>query len=167
MTLSLVGISHRHTPVELRERVALDARQSAALAGEIAEGGAECVCLSTCNRTELYTVGDEAEARALEALHTLGGEEITALSYRLSDQAAALHLFRVAAGPRLARPRRGRDPRAGARGVRGRAPGPLLNRLFHDALHAGKKARAQTTIAESPASGLPLEPRSRSRCSAT
>jgi glutamyl-tRNA reductase len=32
------------------------------------------------------------------------------------------------------------------------APGSLLNRLFHDALHAGKKARAQTTIAESPAS---------------
>src|SRR5439155_11369736 len=28
----------------------------------------------------------------------------------------------------------------------------LLNRLFHDALHAGKKARAQTTIAENPAS---------------
>jgi glutamyl-tRNA reductase len=32
------------------------------------------------------------------------------------------------------------------------APGSLLNRLFHDALHAGKRARAQTTIAESPAS---------------
>ena len=32
------------------------------------------------------------------------------------------------------------------------APGSLLNRLFHDALHAGKSARAQTTIAESPAS---------------
>ncbi|MFL6014348.1 MAG: glutamyl-tRNA reductase, partial [Gaiellaceae bacterium] len=32
------------------------------------------------------------------------------------------------------------------------APGSLLSRLFHDALHAGKRARAQTTIAESPAS---------------
>jgi glutamyl-tRNA reductase len=32
------------------------------------------------------------------------------------------------------------------------APGSLLNRLFRDALHAGKRARSQTTIAESPAS---------------
>ena len=89
MKLSLVGISHRHAPVELRERVALDARQSAALARELAEGGGECVCLSTCNRTELYTVGDDAESRALETLQTLGGEEVAALSYRLRDQAAA------------------------------------------------------------------------------
>jgi len=32
------------------------------------------------------------------------------------------------------------------------APGPLLNRLFHDGLRAGKKARTQTTIGESPTS---------------
>ena len=152
MRLSLVGISHRHAPVELRERVALDARQSAALAREIAAGGAECVCLSTCNRTELYTVGDEAEAHALEALHTLGGDEIAALSYRLSDHAAALHLFRVAAGLDSLVPGEGEILGQVRAAYEAGAPGSLLNRLFHDALHAGKKARAQTTIAESPAS---------------
>ena len=98
MKLSLVGISHRHAPIEVRERVALDARESTALARDLAAGGRECVCLSTCNRTELYAVGDGAEQRSLEALRRLGGDEVAALCYRLDDHAAALHLLRVAAG---------------------------------------------------------------------
>src|SRR6185312_2412135 len=68
MKLSLVGISHRHAPIEVRERVALDARRSATLARELARDGRECVCLSTCNRTELYAVGDDVERRSLDAL---------------------------------------------------------------------------------------------------
>jgi len=64
MKLSLVGISHRHAPVELRERVALGAKEASALAKELAREGGECVCLSTCNRTELYTAGDGVQVLA-------------------------------------------------------------------------------------------------------
>ena len=151
MKLFLVGISHRHAPVEVRERVALGAKEAAALARELA-GSGECVCLSTCNRTELYAVGDGAETRALEMLRTLGGDEVAALSYRLGDYAAALHLFRVAAGLDSLVPGEGEILGQVRAAYEAGAPGPLLNRLFHDALHAGKKARAQTTIAENPAS---------------
>jgi glutamyl-tRNA reductase len=151
MKLFLVGISHRHAPVEVRERVALGPKEAAALAHELA-GDGECVCLSTCNRTELYTVGDGAETRALEMLRTLGGDEVAALSYRLGDHAAALHLFRVAAGLDSLVPGEGEILGQVRAAYEAGAPGPLLNRLFHDALHAGKKARAQTSIAESPAS---------------
>jgi glutamyl-tRNA reductase len=152
MKLSLVGISHRHAPIEVRERVALDARESAALARELATGGRECVCLSTCNRTELYAVGDGVEQRSLEALRKLGGDEVAALCYRLDDHAAALHLFRVAAGLDSLVPGEGEILGQVRGAYETGAPGSLLNRLFHDALHAGKRARAQTTIAESPAS---------------
>jgi glutamyl-tRNA reductase len=151
MKLFLVGISHRHAPVEVRERVALGAKEAAALARELA-GSGECVCLSTCNRTELYAVGDGAETRALEMLRTLGGDEVAALSYRLGDHAAALHLFRVSAGLDSLVPGEGEILGQVRAAYEAGAPGPLLNRLFHDALHAGKKARAQTTIAENPAS---------------
>jgi glutamyl-tRNA reductase len=150
--LSLVGISHRHAPIEVRERVAFDARESAALAGELAAGARECVCLSTCNRTELYAVGDDVEQRSLEALRKLGGDEVAALCYRLDDHAAALHLFRVAAGLDSLVPGEGEILGQVRGAYEAGAPGSLLNRLFHDALHAGKRARAQTTIAESPAS---------------
>ncbi len=152
MKLSLVGISHRHAPVEVRERVALDAKAATGVARELAEHGGECVCLSTCNRTELYVVGNDAEHAALEKLRALGGDEVAALSYRLADHAAALHLFRVAAGLDSLVPGEGEILGQVRVAYEAGAPGPLLNRLFRDALHAGKKARAQTTIAESPAS---------------
>src|SRR5262249_38001723 len=144
--------SHRHAPIEVRERVALDARDAAALAHELALDGGECVCLSTCNRTELYAVGDGAERRSLDALRELGGDEVAALCYRLDDHAAALHLFRVAAGLDSLVPGEGEILGQVRSAYESGAPGSLLNRLFHDALHAGKRARAQTTIAESPAS---------------
>ncbi len=66
--------------------------------------GAEAVVLSTCNRTELYLAADaetELESRADEALRRLAGDGADALGpvvYRLADESAALHLFRVAAG---------------------------------------------------------------------
>jgi glutamyl-tRNA reductase len=152
MKLSLVGISHRHAPIEVRERVALNGSDSAALARELAADGHECVCLSTCNRTELYAVGDEAERRSLDALRALGGEEVAELCYRLDDHAAALHLFRVAAGLDSLVPGEGEILGQVRAAYEAGAPGSLLNRLFRDALHAGKRARTQTTIAESPAS---------------
>ena len=96
MRLVLVGTSHHHAPVELRERVALDREHASALAARLGEA----VCLSTCNRTELYVAAEDvedAERRAVAALAELEPEVEPAL-YRLRDQAAALHLFRVAAG---------------------------------------------------------------------
>ena len=148
MRLSLVGISHHHAPVEVRERVALSPAESSALARELGSA----VVLSTCNRTEVYAVGDDAEARALAALRAQGGEEVAARTYRLADHAAALHLFRVAAGLDSLVPGEGEILGQVRAAYEVGSPDALLNRLFNDALHAGKKARAQTTIAESPAS---------------
>jgi glutamyl-tRNA reductase len=148
MRLSLVGISHHHAPVEVRERVALSSTNASALAHELGSA----VVLSTCNRTEVYAVGDDAERRALDALRALGGDEVAARTYRLADHAAALHLFRVAAGLDSLVPGEGEILGQVRAAYEAGSPDALLNRLFHDALHAGKKARAQTTIAESPAS---------------
>ena len=75
MSLLLIGISHRVAPVEMRERVALGIDEAAALARELAADACEAVCLSTCNRTELYLAGEEtlpdAAARAVTALAIL------------------------------------------------------------------------------------------------
>jgi glutamyl-tRNA reductase len=154
MRVVLVGTSHHHAPVELREQVALDRERAQALASELAARGREVACLSTCNRTELYLAAvdaEEAERDAVAALASFGPDVEPAL-YRLHDRAAAHHLFRVAAGLDSLVP--------GEREILGQVrlaqelgtTGPLLDRVFRQALHAGRKVRAQTAIGESPSS---------------
>ena len=156
MKLALVGLSHHVAPVELRERVALDREAAAAVARAVAgSDGAEAVCLSTCNRTELYVAAEDAEQRALAALQEIAGpsgDAVAAVSYRLLDEAAALHLFRVAAGLDSLVPGEGEILGQVRAAYEAGATGPVLDRLFRQALHAGKKSRTETAIAESPAS---------------
>jgi glutamyl-tRNA reductase len=149
MQLVLVGTSHHHAPVDVRERLVAGADLVDELAPE------EAVCLSTCNRTELYLAAEEAssaEAAAAQALTRLAGVELEPLLYRLRDEAAALHLFRVAAGLDSLVPGEGEIlGQVRAAYEEGRV-GPLLDRLFRQALHVGKRVRAETAIGESPTS---------------
>jgi glutamyl-tRNA reductase len=149
MRLVLVGTSHRLAPVEVREQVALDREAAADLARRLAADDAEAVCLSTCNRTEIYLAHadtDEAEARAAQALAA------TPELYRLHDDAAALHLFRVAAGLDSLVPGEGEILGQVRTAYEDGVAGPVLDRVFRQALHAGKKVRAETAIGESPSS---------------
>ncbi len=146
MHLVLVGTSHHHAPVELRERVALDPEQAHALAEQLGEA----VVLSTCNRTEVYVAAedaDDAERRAVAAL-----ADVEPALYRLRDRAAALHLFRVAAGLDSLVPGEGEILGQVRAAHEHGTPGLLLDRLFRNALHAGRKVRTQTAIGESPSS---------------
>ncbi|HZM19053.1 MAG TPA: hypothetical protein VFB87_06540, partial [Gaiellaceae bacterium] len=157
MKLLVVGTSHRLAPVEVRERVALDGEGEAALAQRLGESG-EAVCLSTCNRTELYLAAADADAagdRATAALADLGRiarAELEPYLYRLEQEAAATHLFRVAAGLDSLVPGEGEIQGQVRSAYERGAVGPLLDRLFRQALHAGKRVRTETAIGESPAS---------------
>jgi glutamyl-tRNA reductase len=154
VSIVLVGISHHKAPVELRERAALDPKHAGELARTLAGDNGEAVCLSTCNRTELYLAdesADAAEEKAEAALLALESELGPAL-YRLRGDDAALHLFRVAAGLDSMIPGEGEILGQVRTAYDGGATGPLLDRLFRQALQAGRKARTQTAIGESPAS---------------
>jgi glutamyl-tRNA reductase len=152
--LVLVGTSHHHAPVELREQVALDREQAQALAERLAAEGREAVCLSTCNRTELYVAADDAEQAEQDTVAVLAslGPEVEPALYRLQDRAAAHHLFRVAAGLDSLVPGEGEILGQVRVAHELGTTGPLLDRVFRQALHAGRKVRAQTAIGESPAS---------------
>jgi glutamyl-tRNA reductase len=152
--LVLVGTSHHRAPVELRERVALEREDARVLAARLAAGAREAVCLSTCNRTELYLAAEDAEPAERDAVAALAELEpdVEPALYRLHDRAAALHLFRVAAGLDSLVPGEGEILGQVRIAHELGTTGPLLDRVFRQALHAGRKVRAQTAIGESPAS---------------
>jgi glutamyl-tRNA reductase len=147
LRLSLVGLSHRVAPVELRERVAVAPADAAALARSLGDA----VCLSTCFRTELY-FADESLERAVASLEGLARKPLGSVVYRLHDEAAAVHLFRVAAGLDSLVPGEGEILGQVRAAYDAASPGPLLDRVFRQALQIGKRVRAETAIAESPAS---------------
>ena len=158
MHLLLVGISHRNTPVELRERLDFQARGIERALQALAGRGAarEAVVLSTCNRAELYAACDDlAQSRAslVSFVSEFHGVERTALAphiYEVTDLEVARHLFRVAAGldslvvgePQIL----GQVKEAHTIAAETQAVGPVLNRLFHACFAAGKRVRAETGL---------------------
>src|SRR5919106_6354412 len=100
MRLFAVGLSHRTAPVELREcvdfaRAGVDAALSSLASLAIAH---ELVVLSTCNRAEVYAVGDgettaEGLIRFFSDYHRVPAAQIAEHLYVRRGQEAALHLF--------------------------------------------------------------------------
>ena len=106
MHLFLLGVSHQTAPVDLRERLDFSSRDLGAAVEALATrpSAAESVVLSTCNRSEIYVASENPErARGdviefLSHYHSLPPDSFTPHLFSLGDEAAAKHLFRVAAG---------------------------------------------------------------------
>ena len=162
MHLVLVGTSHHRAPVELREQLFVSAAENPELVTRLAADDGEAVALSTCNRTELYVVDSDAEAaqgRAfaeLAAVGNLSESEIAGSLYTLADEAAALHLFRVAAGLDSMIPGEaqilGQVRAAYETAKSAGTAGAISHRLFRQALRVGRRVRTETAIGENPAS---------------
>ena len=181
--LALVGVSHRQAPVELRERVAVDADGAARARRAARPTAARRSCsrpaTAPSSTSRATTRPSDLDERASASLLALAGDDGAALApvlYRLGDDSAALHLFRVAAGLDSLVPGEGEILGQVRDAFEVGATGPLLDRLFRQALHAGRRARVETAIGESPASvpaaaaalaaaGLRRPRRPRRRCS--
>jgi glutamyl-tRNA reductase len=149
--LLAVGVSHHHAPLEVRERLYLQDGHAAELAAELGDA----VVLSTCNRTEIYFAGGSPDAAQAE-LERRSGLELGSVLARWDDDEAVSHLFRVAAGLDSLVPGESqilgqvREAYDAARTAG--ATGPLLNRLFEEALRAGKRVRTEAKLHELPES---------------
>ncbi len=165
MHIYCLGLNHNTTPIELREQLSLgeDAIRSALArlaCGHLASSIAELVIVSTCNRTELYAASSHMAIAELEAFLSdacgIPAKEFRAHSYQYEDLDTARHLFEVASGldslvigePQIL----GQIVRALELSRGQNMIGPVLNRLFQSAIHAGKRARTETGISRNPAS---------------
>jgi glutamyl-tRNA reductase len=156
-TIVVVGSNHEYAPVEIRERLAFSgedlARGLESLRDQVPEG----MILSTCNRTEIYAVGDanedvEGEVFSwLQQYHAVPEAMLREASYVHRGHDAIDHMFRVASGLNsmvLGEPQILSQIKEALEAARDReSVGPMLQRLALDALTIGKRARTSTDIA--------------------
>ena len=157
--LLLLGASHHTAPLEIRERFALAAEQRTALAASLrAETALREFCiLGTCNRLEIYAVGDDpAAARCIAAALCCikGIEPQLFAAHALERRGASVvaHLFAVAAGldSQMVGEAEilGQVKDAYATACTAGHVGPVLNRVFQKAFQSAKLIRSGTSIGE-------------------
>lgn len=149
MQLLLIGLNHRTTPVDVREQLHLDVDEvEATLRGLTIVD--EAVILSTCNRLEFYAVVDDVDTVEPIIAEAVSRGVEGAQLYVKQGKAVARHLLRVASGLDSmilgeaqilgqVSDALGIAEEAGAIGI-------TLRRLFHHAIHAGRRARTNTEI---------------------
>lgn len=156
MSVLVTGINHKTAPVAFRARfVFADAEVTEALSAiRTLPGVDECLLLSTCNRTEVYTHTSHDPSAAVVQRALCDLKRLPAISssacMALDGAGAVQHAFRVAAGLEsmvvgeaqiLGQVRRAYET-ARDRGV----TGPVLNRLMQLAIAAGKRVRRETPL---------------------
>jgi glutamyl-tRNA reductase len=164
VSVVVIGINHRTSPLAVLERVAVnrEAMPKALDALVSKDNIREAVVLSTCNRTEVYAVTERfhaAYADIAEFFCELGGlvaDELNQHLYSQHDDAAVRHLFEVSCGLDSAVIGENeilgqvRDAWSSAQAVG--ASRSTLNLLFRHALETGKRARTETGISRSTTS---------------
>lgn len=104
MNICLVGINHRTAPVAVREKAAIRTAKLDNSLQLLRAYASQGIILSTCNRTEVYTVAGEdshAKAASLNFLQThldIPDTTLRRYTYVLEGDAAVEHLFRIACG---------------------------------------------------------------------
>lgn len=104
MRFLALGINHKTAPVAIREQVAFTPEQMELASLQLRDHQSikEVAILSTCNRTEIYTLIEAGNVRPvldwLSEFHRLPIEDLARYSYIHEDEAAIAHIMRVACG---------------------------------------------------------------------
>ncbi|MEH2317221.1 glutamyl-tRNA reductase [Nostoc sp.] len=158
MNIAVVGLSHKTAPVEVREKLSIPEPQIESAIAQLASYPHidEVAILSTCNRLEIYIVTNEADQGIREITQFLAEySKLPVFSLRqhlfmLLHDDAVMHVMRVAGGldslvlgegQILAQVKTTHKLGQQYSGIK-----TILNRLFKQALTAGKRVRTETSI---------------------
>ncbi|NTW28755.1 MAG: glutamyl-tRNA reductase [Coriobacteriia bacterium] len=164
MRLTLVGLSHKTAPVEIREQLTFPSgcQEEALSLLTSADAVSEAVIVSTCNRTEIYAVTSAADDGPGEIIdfvcryHGLNREEISRYLYVSEGEAVVRHLFRVISSldsmvlgeAQIL----GQVKEAYECSFEAGASRRVFNRLFRQSFEVGKRVRNETAIGENAVS---------------
>ena len=153
----VIGLNHRTAPLAMRERFWISEKRRYEVLRQLksADGMEEVVVLSTCCRTEFLLWAGEPTVAANSVLNFLTVEHGLKLSewehfYRLLDESALAHLFRVTSGldslvlgePQIVAQVKSAWEQARTVG----ATGHFLNTVLEKALGVSKQVRTDTAI---------------------
>ncbi|HCF29640.1 MAG TPA: glutamyl-tRNA reductase, partial [Cyanobacteria bacterium UBA11049] len=158
MNIVVVGLSHKTAPVEVREKLSIPEPQVESAIADLVSYPhiAEAAILSTCNRLEIYIVTPETEQGLREVTQFLSehsklpSHSLRQHLFMLLHQDAVMHLMRVSAGldslvlgegQILAQVKNTHNLGQKYNGIK-----LILNRLFKEAIEAGKRVRTKTSI---------------------
>jgi len=162
MPLLTTGISHHTAPLEIREKIAIARIDNVDRVKELCtlNDVEEAVIVSTCNRTEIYSIGPkpsrEQVRQWLQDEGNLTTAEMDEHCYVREREQSVRHLFRVAGGLEslvlgesqiLGQLKESWQLAREAGGV-----GKVMDRLFQHAFATGKRVRSKTGIGEHPVS---------------
>jgi glutamyl-tRNA reductase len=158
MNIAVVGLSHKTAPVEIREKLSIPEPQTESAIAQLTSYPHidEVAVLSTCNRLEIYIVAEETDHGIREVTQFLSEHsKLPVHSLRqhlfvLLHEDAVMHVMRVAAGldslvlgegQILAQVKNTHKLGQQYNGIK-----TILNRLFKQAITAGKRVRTETSI---------------------
>jgi glutamyl-tRNA reductase len=156
-TLMVIGLNHRTAPLAMRERFWISEKRRYEVLQQLktAEGIEEIAVLCTRCRTEFLMWASEPTAAASSLLQFLSSDCGLRLTewqhfYRLLDEAALTHIFRVTSGldslflgePQVVAQVEGAWQQARAVG----ATGTFLNTTLNKSLEVSRRVRSETAI---------------------
>ena len=158
--LILVGVNHKTTPVEIREKLAFSQVKLEASLEQLVSSPeiTENIILSTCNRVEIYARVENTD-RGIQLLqnficdyHGISRGNLDQYFYSYRDNQAVEHLFRVSSSldsmvlgeAQIL----GQVKEAYNTALSFSSTGMVLNQLFEKAFNVAKKVREETGIAE-------------------
>ena len=172
MSLITLGLNHKTTPLELRERLAFTPQNLREALNSLIKvhGITEAAILSTCNRTELYcalhndtpadddtvSVDDTRLIEWFSSFHGLDDSELESHLYIYGHKQTIRHAMEVASGldsmvlgePQIA----GQMKQAYITANHEGTIGQLLGKLFQHSFSVAKQVRTDTAIGSSPVS---------------
>ncbi|WP_454667274.1 glutamyl-tRNA reductase [Acinetobacter calcoaceticus] len=154
MSFFALGVNHQTASVELREKIAFNAERLSRLLAEQNHHQSlkDLVVVSTCNRTEVYAMAENAESllKWLADANNIDVKHLVHHVYRYENTQAITHLMRVASGLdslMLGEPQiLGQVKSALALSKEAQAVSPELNSVFEYAFYAAKRVRSETAV---------------------
>jgi len=156
----VIGFNHKTTPVEIREKFAIEQEKVLDFLNQASLGGAEEIAyIATCNRVEVFFTSTDLHKSLITIVNLLQDfsdvkkEKFMEFMYKKQGEDTVSHLFSVVSG--LDSMVLGENEilnqvkKAYRFAVSNKTTGVILNRLFHQAFNSAKRVKTETALSKS------------------